>query len=377
MSDAYAEAFGGDDDPLGEHEGKFREIEAAGNPPPLKKYLNEQVEPRDLKKVSKDRHRRSIRQFRKHMKSEGRHPSCATEAHAKRWIDALLEKNSVGTVKQKVRYVEKGFAWLSRNNNMPHGEFNPVGKAHTNYIYDTEKIAESEAERPSRGDMPYIKDENLREIFGEIPHIRTRALILTQLKLGLRAGTASNIRLEDIAINHDEVSRYYPELGTHEGLNGHENALYVPCERPETKSQRNRLLPLTPETHRALLAYLRLRPRPTDPDADHGWFFVSENHRKIGAQTATRIWNESFWPAAEKIGIEQPDLTASHYGRKHFAEHWKVKTDALSREQVQWLRGDKLGGDGANGRHESIDAYLSAYNPIRYISARKVGSIFG
>lgn len=83
--------------------------------------------------------------------------------------------------------------------------------------------------------------DNLRDVIcDDIKHVRDRALIVTQFKLGLRASKVSNTKLIEIHIASSEVQDHYDDLGTHLALKGRPNAIYIPHNRKRNKPERPR-----------------------------------------------------------------------------------------------------------------------------------------
>src|SRR5699024_8750415 len=109
-------------------------------------------------------------------------------------------------------------------------------------------------------DPPNMSVDDLADVIEDTTHLRSRAIIIMQLKLGLRAGELGNLKLSEISLQNQVVQDHYPEMGTHPRLEDKPNAVYIPHDREGNKSQNPRALPLDDETRRALIRYLLIRP---------------------------------------------------------------------------------------------------------------------
>ncbi|MDY7082987.1 MAG: tyrosine-type recombinase/integrase, partial [Halobacteria archaeon] len=146
----------------------------------------------------------------------------------------------------------------------------------------------------------------MREVVGEITHIRDRAIVMLQLKLGLRATEVCNIKLSELHIDNRDLRNHYEQLGTASRLNDRENVLYIPHDREGNKSRRPRLLPLDDETRGALVRYLLIRP-----DIEEPWLFLSKNGRKqLRAKNINEVWKDAFHP--EYAETEEHRAITSH-----------------------------------------------------------------
>lgn len=92
---------------------------------------------------------------------------------------------------------------------------------------------------------------------------------------------------------------------------------------------------------------------------DSPWLILSQ--RTFGkierSDRVNQVWRNHF---AEYNEPEQYRDITSHFGRYYFTNftnYWKVYEN-VSRELVQYMRGDKLGN---SSNSESIDEYLTAY----------------
>ncbi len=187
----------------------------------------------------------------------------------------------------------------------------------------------------------------------DITHIRDRAIVLIQLKLGLRATEVCNLKLSEIHLANSGVLNHYDEMGSVRALKNRENAVYIPHDREGNKSRRPRVLPLDDELRHALLQYLLIRPDNGEP-----WLFLSKNGRtQLRQKNVNVVWKDAFHP--EYAETEDFRAVTSHYGRHRFTTFWRVEED-LNRELIKYMRGDTAGSATLDDRG-AIDEYIHTY----------------
>lgn len=364
--DAYAEESGAETDPLKAIIPEIEAVEERTDTTVIDLYLAAKVEPRNITENTKQHHRRALNKWHEHMVENGRHPACANEYHIKGFIEKRLFDvgNHPETVKRNVRAINAFYQWLALRKEFSHPQnYNPIEAVHSEYQYKAAISDNNQSKGSSqyyeRGETPRLTLTELREVVDAINHIRHRAIIVLQFKLGLRARELCNIKIEDIHISNAELQEYYPEIGTHPRLQNprtgepYENVIVIPHNRRGNKSRQTRLIPLDDEARYVFLQYLRIRP-----DNDRPWVFLTlTRHNQIAQSTISEIWINEFWARAP---VERPERLASHFGRKYFTTFWRVHQD-LPREKVQYLRGDRIGGHEHSGRPEAIDAYLDTF----------------
>jgi len=363
----FGDESGAETDPLKKIVPEVERAEDRAGSDVIGLYLAAKVYPRDITENSKQYHERSLRQWSEHMSTEGRHPACANKYQVRRFIEKEFSEvgNHPDTVKMKVRAISAMYRWLCRRQEFAHpSNYNPVAAVHEDYPYEAALASDGGDSNAGlidnlRGETPRIALSELREAIGSINHIRSRAVIVSMLKLGIRANEICNVKLGDIHIDNTELQHYYPEVGSTPELqdprtgNPYRNAIVIPHHRAGTKSKRTRIIPLDDEARRVLLQYLRLRP-----DNGRPWLLLTTTrHSQTGPQTIADVWIDEFW---SRVPVDRPDRLASHYGRKYFSSFWRKEQD-LAREKVQYLRGDRIGGNERTGRSESIDSYLDIY----------------
>jgi integrase/recombinase XerD len=337
-----AAAFGQELDPLAEYEATFQQADAD----PFALFTAEVLATRDIAARTREGYDRVFRQWREFMADQGRHPACPSEGHVKGFARHELDTkdNHPDTVKEKLRKLNNAYTYWQDDPTFPHPQdYNPISLAKTKVTF-----ADVESKEP-----PRIPLADLRDVLEGVTHVRDRAIIALQLKLGLRATEVCNLQLSDIDIQNADLRAHYPELGSNPRLEGRQNAVYVPHDREGNKSQRPRLLPLDDELRRVLLRYLLIRPDTGGP-----WVFLSlTRHEQLRKQDINQPWKDAFRP--EYAETEQHRAVTSHYGRHYFTTYWRVEED-LNRELIKYMRGDTAGSMSIQERG-AIDEYIHTY----------------
>lgn len=344
-----ADAFGTTLDPLAEFEDEF----AALAIDPFQPFSENVLDAQDLHDHTRRNYRSVFADWMDHMEQVGRHPACPSDTHVVRFIEWQLapeaeggEDNHPRTVKGKLRKLNRAYEFWQDTAAFPHPQdYNPFTLAREKVNLDT----------PDAKEHRRVPVEELRDMMASVTHLRKRAIIGMQFKLGLRAGEVSNIKLSDISLQNAEIREHYPHMGKERQLEDRSSVIYIPSgdERPGNKSRRPRVLPLDDELRQLLTRYLLVRPDNGEP-----WLFLSQkSHSKINKKTVNKVWKDAFHP--EYAETEQHRPVTSHFGRHRFSTWWRVEQD-LNRELVKYMRGDKPGSISATSR-EAIDAYLHTY----------------
>ncbi|MFB6310159.1 MAG: tyrosine-type recombinase/integrase [Salinirussus sp.] len=337
-----AAAFGQDLDPLAEYKTAFERMDAD----PFDLFLADVMSTKDRSERTLDGYVRTFRQWRAFMAERDRHPACPSEGHVKAFIRRELEErdNRPATIKNKLHRLNRVYRYWQDDPAFPHPQdYNPI------------KLAKSKMDfsEKAKKEPPRIPIEDLRNILAEVTHIRDRAIIVTQLKLGLRATEVCNLKLSEVCIENVEARRHYPEMCTYPALEDHQNAVYIPHHREGNKSKRPRMLPLDDEMRRVLLRYLLIRPATDAP-----WVFLSKNtYGQLHRESVSDVWADAFHPEYEET--ERHAAVSSHFGRHRFTTYWQVEKEA-SRELVKYMRGDTAGSADFRERG-AIDEYIHTY----------------
>lgn len=337
-----ADAFDRDLDPLAAFEPTFEETQVD----PFDVYVTERLDTKDLSDAAVGEYHRSFREWRTYMDRKERHPACPNETHVSGFIQYLRDEreNAAGTIKNRLMYLNSAYQYWQEDAAFPHPQdYNPIDLA--------KETADLNGEPPK--EPPRLTIDDLRENVEEITHLRDRAIVLLQLKLGLRATEVCNIKLSEIHLSNRDVRDHYTQMGGAKGLAGRENAVYIPHDREGNKSRRPRLLPLDDELRRVLLRYLLIRPDNGEP-----WLFLSKNRRvQLRKQNINKVWKAVFHP--EYVETEEHRAVTSHFGRHRFTTYWRVEQD-MNRELLKYMRGDTAGSATLEERG-AIDEYIHTY----------------
>lgn len=346
MSDGrtqLAAALGRDTDPLAEYSDTFEGVDFDV----FEGFIEQVIRPQNPAERTIINYESSFRHYTTYMEEvAGRHPACPNEDHMLGFIKYLREErdNSDRTVLYKLHNVNRAFKWFADDPAFPHStDFNPVKNAINRMDYDHKQ---KEKYR--------IPVKELRKEVRKIRDIRHRFIIVTQLKLGLRAGELCNVKLSDISLSGRRINEHYPALGTSPQLEGRQNAIYIPHEREGNKSKRPRVLPLDEEVRQVIREWLLIRWDNGEP-----WLLLSDrSHGKQRPEDLSDVWARYFEDYPED---DEHEAVRSHYGRHRFTTYWAVEQD-LNRDLVKYMRGDVsnqvlLGKDSL----DAIDSYIHTY----------------
>ncbi|EMA23806.1 tyrosine-type recombinase/integrase [Haloarcula marismortui] len=338
-----AEAFDRQTDPLQQYEADFADIDTDL----FQAYIELVLTPKNPSDSTLKNYRHTFDQWKNFMANQNRHPACPNEEHVKKFASYLRTErgNSTSTIKQKRDNLGRVYEWWQDHYAFPHpSNYNPfnIAKREMNLVDDTDKLK-----------YPHLTESDISQIICGCTNIRERLFLICLLKLGMRVGEFLNIRLEDISVAHSQIRDCYPELGTAPPVSNYENCIYIPSKhkREGNKSSKPRILPLDDELRQALLQYLTIRPRVNEP-----WLILSQrtNGKINRGDRINNVWKKHFQQYNQMDGYR---TITTHYGRHYFTRYWKIQED-ITRELVQYMRGDKL-GDAKSG--DSIDDYLEAY----------------
>ncbi|RBI63625.1 site-specific integrase [halophilic archaeon] len=343
-AEKVADAFGKTTDPLAEFEETFNELDID----PFIPFIEDVLFSKNLHSDTRRNYRSVFGDWREHMQSEGRSPACPSDEHVVRFIEWQSSPdgadNHPRTVKGKLRKLNRAYEYWQDSAAFPHPQdYNPFTLARNKV-----NLAVPDGKQHRR-----IPVEELREMVRGVTHLRNRAIICFQFKLGLRAGEVANIQLADIAMENAEIQRHYPEIAAEDRLAGRSNAIYIPPgdERPGNKSGRARMLPLDDELRRLLVRYLLVRPENDEP-----WLFLSEtSHTQMDHKGVNSVWKKELYP--EYAETEEYRPVTSHFGRHRFSTWWRVEQE-VNRELVKYMRGDSV---EKGSMKEPIDSYLHTY----------------
>ena len=343
--ESIAEEFGRTTDPLAEYDTGFKNLDED----PFELWLQEHIYSQDYAQGTVKINKRRIDQWCEFMRNEtDRHPAAPTAHHVIDFARHYLDErgNSKNTVKAKLGTLSRTFQYFQDEPAFPHPtDFNPFNVAKRKIDLNGE---DSKPHHP----IPLQKFGNI--IRDDIKHIRDRALIIIQPKLGLRASEVSNIKLSEIHISNSELQGHYDNLGTHPALEGRPNAVYIPHDRKRNKSDRPRVLPLDDELRRVLLQYLLCRP-----DNGRPWLFLSKSGgKKLDQDNINDVWKKYFRP--EYGPTERYRGVSSHYGRHYFTTWFRIERE-WPRDLIKYMRGDRQSGGEIRSNRDAIDSYIHTW----------------
>lgn len=336
-----AAAFDRSTDPLAAYEETFERLGVD----PFDLFATEVLPTKNITPKTRAGYNRLFDQWRAHMEELGRHPACPSEHHCRAFINREREErgNHPDTVREKLRKLNEVYSYWQAVPSFPHStEYNPI-----EIVRQTVSL-----ESPTQKPLPQIPLPELRGYLNDLPRLRDLAIVLLQLKLGLRATEVCNLTIGELHLADAELQRHYPSLGGHWVLENRPNAVYIPHDRYGNKSGRPRVLPVDEEVADVLVRYLLIRQQVDQP-----WVFLSDKGNQMNKQRVTQIWRDLFHP--EYAETEHHRSVLSHYGRHRFTTYWRVQED-LPRPLVKYLRGDRPDSEGITER-DGIDEYIHTY----------------
>ncbi|UPV99804.1 tyrosine-type recombinase/integrase [Halorussus gelatinilyticus] len=287
---------------------------------------------------TRDAYERVLREFETFLQTPDENPmgveksvAEATRRDCMAWIHALRGRAAESTVATYASYLHRFYAYMNQV-----GEFdaNPMALV-------VEEMDERIDTNPTRRD---ISVEAMRTFVADVTHPLDRAIVVTLLKTGMRAGELCNLDLRDLSLSGlDHATR--PQL------DGKPDSMYVPPEptvgesyngeerSASNKRKRETVVPIDDELERTLKRWLAVRP---DPISSAGPLFTTtrENwgrrvtpaivHHVVTNHASDHGWHRQGGDAAENV--------TPHYFRHFFTTHLRDRTG--DRGIVKYLRGD-------------------------------------
>ncbi|WP_276301070.1 tyrosine-type recombinase/integrase [Halorussus lipolyticus] len=287
---------------------------------------------------TRDAYERVLRRFEAFLDNPSENPMGAskTPAEATRrdcmaWMHELRGSVAESTVATYASYLHRFYAYMTQV-----GEFesNPMTLV-------VEEMDERIDTNPTRRD---ISVPEMRTFVAEIRHPLDRAIVVTLLKTGMRAGELCNLDLRDVSMSGVEDA-------TRPQLDGKADSIYVSPEptigeafngeerSASNKRKRATVIPMDDELTQTLKRWLAIRPdapSPADPlftTTREGWgnrvtpdmvyAVVKKYAREYG-------WHQQGGGAEENV--------TPHYFRHFFTTHLRDRTG--DRGIVKYLRGD-------------------------------------
>jgi integrase len=206
-----------------------------------------------------------------------------------------------------------------------------------------EEIDESISKDPARRDVSVVE---MQSFVASLGHPLHRAVVLTLLKTGVRAGELCNIDRRDIALS-DSPDESRPRVQ----IKGRPNSLFVDSEptnghtyngeqrTASNKRKRDTTIPVDGELARVLREWLAVRP---DPRSQADPLFVSTTDEWGRRLTPDMVHHIVVSHAREagwyREGGGPEENVTPHYFRHFFTTHLRDRTG--DRGVVKYLRGD-------------------------------------
>jgi integrase len=213
----------------------------------------------------------------------------------------------------------------------------------------------------------------MRSFVGGLSHPLDRAVVVTLLKTGMRAGELCNLDLRDVAVPslgdlHDEPTR--PQL------NGRDGAIYVSPEparnatvngerrTASNKRKRPTVIPADGELAGILERWLAIRPDPVSP-AEPLFVSTADNWgRRLEPEQVHHLVTDHAADAGwYRPGSGAEENVTPHYFRHFFTTHLRDRTG--DRGIVKYLRGDVAGDVIDTYTHDWGDRVRETY--VRHI----------
>jgi site-specific recombinase XerD len=282
---------------------------------------------------TRDAYERVLTEFTGYLESRGLTLADANHRDCMAWIHRLRGDVGESTVATYASYLHRFYAYM-----VEVGTFdeNPMALV-------TEEIDESIATDPKRRD---VSVPAMRAFVADIGHPLDRAVVVTLLKTGIRAGELCNLDLRDLHLSEPALAS-----GHRPHLDGKPESLYVPAEptrgevyngeqrTASNKRDRATTAPVDAELARTLREWLAVRP---DPRSGAEPLFVSTAdawgkrltpdmvHHMVETRTRERGWYRTGGGPEENV--------TPHYFRHFFTTHLRDRTG--DRGVVKYLRGD-------------------------------------
>ena len=288
---------------------------------------------------TRDAYERVLRRFEAFVRDEhGASLASASHRICMAWIHRLRPSVSESTLATYASYLHRFYAYMVQI-----GAFsaNPMALV-------VEEMSESIDANPSRRELSVVE---MRSFVRDVTHPLDRAVILTLLKTGMRAGELCNLDVRDLNVPDGDV---FGGSDVRPQLHGKPNSLFVsaaPARGVEVngavrtasnKRRRDTIVPVDDELAATLERWALIRPDPrstTDP------LFTSTN-RAWGARITPDVVHHVVQKHASERGWYRKGQGVSenvtpHYFRHFFTTH--LRNRAGDRGIVKYLRGDVSG----------------------------------
>jgi integrase len=284
---------------------------------------------------TRDAYERVLREFEAFLDGRGVAPRTAEHRDCMAWIHRLRGSVAESTVATYAAYLHRFYAYMTQVGTF---DANPMALV-------AEEMDERIASDPARRE---ISIPEMREFLATVGHPLDRALLLTMLKTGVRAGELCNLDLRDVAL---PVTRDTLDVPVRPQLDGRGDALFVAADHAvgdddagesrtaANKRRRVTVIPVDAELRRAIVRWLAIRPDPASraeplfSSTADGWgrrITPHAVHHRVESHAREHGWYRDGGGATENV--------TPHYFRHFFTTHLRDRTG--DRGIVKYLRGD-------------------------------------
>jgi len=263
-------------------------------------------------------------------------PGAASYRDCMAWIHEIRGSASDSTVATYASYLNRFYSYM-----------NQVGAFDANPMtLVMEEMNESISTDPTRRDLSV---DEMRAFVGSVKPPMERAVIVTLLKSGMRAGELCNLDVRDFHLTELEDVEEYNSVRVE--LHGRPNSMFVSSEPEQgavingeerdaaNKRMRDTVIPIDEELKSVLIPYMGIRPKPIG--AGEGLFLNTS--RKWGHRLTNDMVHHIVEKHAREFGWYREgggvtENVTPHYFRHFFTTHLRDRTG--DRGIVKYLRGD-------------------------------------
>jgi site-specific recombinase XerD len=305
--------------------------EDAGSEDPIAYFL-EDITYQGKTERTRAAYERVLREFERYLAERGLEPATANHRDCMAYVHELRGSVAESTVATYASYLHRFYDYMTQVGRF---EENPM----TLVLEETDESINTD---PARRD---ISIPRMRSFVDGIGHPLARALVITLLKTGMRAGELCNLDTRDLHLPESPV-----ELDPRPRLDGRPRSLYVDSapargavyngERRSASNKRKRAttIPVDDELAAVLRRWLAVRPDPVS-EANPLFVSTSEWGRRLTPDmvhhTVVDYAREAGW---YREGGGPEENVTPHYFRHFFTTHLRDRTG--DRGVVKYLRGD-------------------------------------
>ncbi len=309
---------------------------SGGTDDPVRYFLQD-IEYQGKTERTRSAYERVLRDFESFLREESRVSTLSEATHrtCMAWIHGQRSEVAESTLATYASYLHRFYAYMTQI-----GEFeeNPMALV-------VEQMDESIDVDPTRRE---ISLPEMREFVLSIGHPLSRALIVTLLKTGMRAGELCNLDLRDLHLTTDVIEI---DIEPRPEVHGKPDSIYVSPEparghvvndekrTASNKRRRPTVVPVDAELRDTLVRWLAIRPDPRSPaeplfmgTSSHWGARITPQtvHHIVERHARERDWYRTGGGASENV--------TPHYFRHFFTTHLRGQTG--ERGVVKYLRGD-------------------------------------